>query len=188
MRIAVLAAASVAGLILTTSVLAQVRIRAEPAAIPAEAKPADPNKPAEPAAEEPAIDVPRKPPVELGPKHIRLHLLDGSVISGDLSVAEITVDTPFGSLVVPIDRIRSLRPGLDSYPKVLAEFEGLIQNLGSDDYQTREQAHKDLAAMGPKVRKELERFSSDENAEIKRHVGEILKELEEQGQEAEEFD
>jgi hypothetical protein len=31
--------------------------------------------------------------------------------------------------------------------------------------------------MGMKVRKELERYAADDNAEIKRHVGEILKEL-----------
>ena len=37
--------------------------------------------------------------------------------------------------------------------------------------------------MGAKVRKELERFANDENAEIKRHVGEILKEIEEQAAE-----
>jgi hypothetical protein len=157
-------------------------------AAPGEAKPADPNNPATPAAEESAVEVPRKPPVQLGPKHIRLHLLDGSVISGDLSVSEITVETPFGNLVVPIDRIRSFSPGLDSYPKVLADLEALIKNLGADDYQTREQAHKDLAAMGIKIRKELDRFVNDENAEIKRHVGEIIKELEEQNQDAEDLD
>ncbi len=133
--------------------------------------------------DEPAVDVPRSTPVELGPKHMRLHLLDGSVISGDLSVGEIEVETAFGKLIVPIDRIRSLKPGLDSYPKVLAEIEGLIKNLGSDDYKTREQAHKDLAAMGTKIRHELERFAADENAEIKRHVGEILKELDQQAEE-----
>jgi hypothetical protein len=145
-------------------------------AIPAPAAPGD--KPAEAAKEEPAIDVPRKPAVELGPKHIRLHLFDGSVISGDLSVSEITVATSFGKLVVPIDKIRSFTPGLDSNPKQAEELSNLINNLGSDDYKTREQAHKDLAAMGAKIRKELEQHVQSENAEIKRHVTEILKELE----------
>jgi hypothetical protein len=103
-------------------------------------------------------------------------------------VSEITVETPFGNLVVPIDRIKSFTPGLDSYPKVLAELDEKVKNLGADDYQTREQAHKDLAAMGIKIRRELDRFVNDENAEIKRHVGEIIKELEEQNQEAEDLD
>lgn len=194
MRLSIFAAVLAASWLASSAALAQV-IRGPrplippaigPAIAPGEVKPADPNKPAAP--EEPTVDVPRTPAVDLGPKHIRLHLLDGSVISGDLSVSEITVETSFGNLVVPIDRIRSFTPGLDSYPKVLEELEALIKNLGSDDYQTREQAHKDLAAMGIKIRKELDRFVNDENAEIKRHVGEIIKELEEQNQEAEELD
>ena len=196
MRVYFCAAVLAASWLASSVALAQVREFRGPrppaiapaAAPPVEAKPDDPNKPEGAATEETAVDVPRKPPVELGPKHIRLHLLDGSVISGDLSVSEITVETPFGNLVVPIDRIRSFTPGLDSYPKVLADLEALIKNLGSDDYQTREQAHKDLAAMGIKIRKELDRFVNDENAEIKRHVGEIIKEFEEQNQEAEDLD
>src|SRR4030095_10863841 len=123
------------------------------------------------------------PVVPLGPRHIRLHLLDGSVIAGDLSVNEIGLETDFGKLVIPIDRIRSLRPGLDSYPKLASEIEGLIKNLSSDDYKTREQAHKDLAAMGVHERKSLERFAADENPDTKRHIGEILKEFEEQAEE-----
>jgi len=71
---------------------------------------------------------------------------------------------------------------LDSYPMLAGHIGGLIKNLSSDDYKTREQAHKELAAMGAKVRKELERFSADENPEIKRHVSEILKEFEEQAE------
>ena len=133
--------------------------------------------------EESAIDVPRPMAERLGPQHIRLHLLDASVIGGDLSVSEINVDTPFGKLVIPIERIRSFQPGLGSYPKLAGEIDTLIKDLGSDDYQTREQAHKSLTAMGVKVRKELERFAADENPEIKRHVGEILKALQEQADE-----
>ena len=132
-----------------------IRGRAVPVPAPA---PADAAKPAGGGKEDTALDAPRPPVAPLGPKHIRLHLLDGSVIAGDLSVAEIGLETDFGKLIIPIDRIRSLRPGLDSYPKLAGEIEGLIKNLSSDDYKTREQAHKDLAAMGVKVRKELERF------------------------------
>jgi hypothetical protein len=62
--------------------------------------------------EEAAVEVPRAPVVPLGPKFIRLHLQDGSVISGDLSVAEISVETQFGKLVVPIEKLRSFTPGL----------------------------------------------------------------------------
>ena len=129
--------------------------------------------------EEEIVEVSRAPAVELGPKFIRLHLQDGSVISGDLTVTEIGVETQFGKLVVPIDKIRSFSPGLDSNTRLDEQIQGLIKALASDDYKTREQAHKDLVAMGLTVQKELEKYTGDENAELKRHATEILKELEE---------
>jgi hypothetical protein len=136
--------------------------------------------------EETTVDVPRTPVVQLGPKFIRLHLQDGSVISGDLSISEIAVETQFGKLIIPIDKIRSFTPGLDANTKLDEQIQGLIKDLGSDDYKTREQAHKDLAAMGRKVQKELEKFAADENAEVKRHVTEILKEVEEAAEDGDE--
>ncbi len=155
-----------------------------PAARPIPAPGAPAEGAADAAKEEAAIDVPRKPVAQLGPKHIRLHLFDGSVISGDLSVSEVEVETSFGKLVVPIEKIRSFTPGLDSNPKQIAELEALVNNLSSDDYKTREQAHKDLAALGPKISQELERYTGSDNAEIKRHVSEILKEFEAAAEEA----
>lgn len=150
-------------------------------------KPAVPGaKPDEKKKEEEAVDVPRAQVVQLGPKFIRLHLQDGSVISGDLSVSEVTVETQFGNLIVPIEKIRSFIPGLDSNKKAAEQIAGLIEKLASDDYKTREQAHKDLAAMGTKVQRELEKHVGSENAELKRHVSEILKEFEEAAEEEEE--
>lgn len=155
------------------------------ASTPAEAKPEGKS---ESKSEEELIEAPVKVVKPLGPKFIRLHLLDGSVLSGDLTVSEIIVDTQFGKLVVPIDKIRSLTPGLDSYPQVSEQISTTIENLGSDDYKTREQAHRDLSAMGPKIRGELEKHTGDENAEIKRHITEILKEFDEQAEEREDDD
>src|SRR5262249_31320244 len=78
---------------------------------------------------------------------------------------------------------RSFTPGLNSNTTLAEQLDKLVKHLGSDDYQTREQAHKELATMGRKAQRELMRFASDDNAEIKRHVSEILKELEEQAEE-----
>lgn len=145
---------------------------------------------AAPAKEEPkkddesATEIPRAPAVPLGPKFIRLHLQDGSVISGDLSVTEITVETQFGKLVVPIEKLRSFAPGLDSNAKMAENIQALVTKLSSDDFKTREQAHKDLAAMGNSVQKELEQHTGTDDAELKRHLSEILKEIAEAVEEA----
>ncbi|ADB17246.1 hypothetical protein Psta_2577 [Pirellula staleyi DSM 6068] len=167
-----------------------VEIDEAAADVAAEKKPAAAETPADKPEnkEEPEIDIPRAPVKEVPPRQVRLHLLDGSILTGDLSVEEITVETTFGKLVVPINKIRSFTPGLDSYPEQIKKIETLVEQLGGDDYQSREAAHKELSAMGIGVQNEIVRFVASDNAEIKRHIGEILKEIEEQAEESEDLD
>lgn len=183
-----------AGLIFALSLIAhsqEVKIAEDAPAVIRKVVPAvRPAGAAAPAKEEPKKDeeatteVPRTPVVPLGPKFIRLHLQDGSVISGDLSVPEISVETLFGMLVVPIDKLRSFTPGLDSNGKVAETIKALVDKLSNDDFKTREQAHKDLAAMGVRIQKELEQYIGTDNVEMKRHLSEILKEIAEAAEEA----
>jgi hypothetical protein len=150
---------------------------ADPAAETPEAKPTDAKDDAEP-------DPVRKPRAPLPPRHVVLKLQDGSTIAGDLSIKEIKVTTEFGELTVPIAKIKSFTPGLDSNGKAADELKARLKDLESDDYKTREQAHKDLSAMGPKIAKQLAPHLASENAEVKRHVSEILKEFEQATEEA----
>jgi hypothetical protein len=145
------------------------------------AGPAEEAKSAE--KEEPEVEPTRKPRAPLPPRHMVLRLLDGSTIAGELSVNEITVATEFGELTIPVAKIKSFTPGLDSNPKAIEELNAKLKDLESDDYKTREQAHKDLAAMGPKIAKQLSPYLASENAELKRHISEILKEFEQLAEE-----
>jgi len=147
-------------------------------------KPAAPNSeptaaPARPKSKKPAI----------GPQFIRLNLLDDSIISGELTIEKLTVDTDFGQLVVPISRIRSIKPGLDSYPQLAQELDNLIEELGSDEFRKREAAHKALVAKGPKMREQilLRADRADQNAERRQHIEKIKEELEKLSEEANSF-
>jgi hypothetical protein len=163
-------------------------IRRAPLPPGADDAPAD-ETPAKPAAEEKEEPEPvRKARAPLPPKFMVLKLHDGSTIAGDLSMNEIKVKTEFGELTVPIARIKSFTPGLDSNQKAAEEIQAKLKDLESDDYQTREQARKDLAAMGPKISKQLAPYLNSENVEVKRHVTEIMKEFEQQAEEASEDD
>lgn len=142
-----------------------------------------PDKPAEEKAEEGEAEAVRPPAAPVDPRVVRFHLMDGSMVSGELTIDQISVTTEFGELVVPIPALSSFTPGLGSYPKVAGEIDALVEKLGSDDYQTREQAHKDLGQMGLKVRRQLEAKKSDENAERKRHVEQLLKDMESMAEE-----
>lgn len=113
------------------------------------------------------------------PLVVRLHLMDGSVIAGKLSVKELEIQTRFGLLKVPIESLRSFTPGLASHPELGKQVNSLINKLGSTDYDERETAQKELTKMGEPVRPELEKHASDGDKERRERIKAILADLDE---------
>ena len=113
------------------------------------------------------------------PREIKIMLMDGSVVLGELSLESIEVKTEFGSLTIPVEKIVSLTPGLDSHRELSSKLDRLIRELGDDDYKKRETAHKELLGMGPPVKDILAAHRDDKNAERKRRVTEIIAKLDE---------
>lgn len=144
------------GLLLTAALLAD-----EPAGVP-------PVPPARPGIENPSPT-----------RAIRLHLMEGSVVSGRLSIDALTVETPFGRLDVPVANIVSFTPGLDSHPEERKRIARLIQQLGSNVAADRDVAQRSLTDMGHLIQSELARHTSDEDPERRTRVQKILAELEE---------
>jgi len=146
----------------------------------------DGKKEDEKKAEEEEEAPPRPPAEPVDPEVVQLHLLDGSIITGKLSVKEILVDTQFGKLTIPVTNIVSFRPGLDSFPELSKQINDLMTNLASADYNEREAAQKELVRMGPPIRKLLEaKQQSDDDAERGRRIKVILEGFEEGGMEEE---
>lgn len=114
---------------------------------------------------------------------VRVHLMEGSVVSGNLSVDALTVRTEFGTLQIPVERIESLTPGLASHPQLQKRIGRLIQQLGSNDAAERDQAQRELTDFGPAVRSQLEPFREDEDAERRGRIEKILEELDSQDEE-----
>lgn len=115
----------------------------------------------------------------IGKKYIRFHMWDGAVVGGDVSVDGITVQTEFGSLEIPIEKIRSFYPGLDSFPERKRMIETLVEQLGDRDYDVREKSHRQLQGMGLQLRKRLYQFDDGGSAERKKHLADLRKELDE---------
>jgi hypothetical protein len=105
--------------------------------------------------------------------------MEGSQVAGKLSVGKITVETEFGALEIPIARIVSFTPGLDSHPEERQRIARLIQQLGANDVKQRDEAQKQLVEMGLAIRNELERYRNDEDAERRSRVQKIITDLEE---------
>ncbi len=109
---------------------------------------------------------------------IRLVLMDkGQVVYGTLSVSSITVETEFGSLEIPIDQIVSFTPGLDSHPAQGERINRLIQELGANEEDARNEAERQLMSFGPGIRPVLEKYMDDDDAERKVRINTMIEEL-----------
>ena len=77
-----------------------------------------------------------KPPVK---PRLVLHLQNGSTISGRLAIKQITLETRYGTLTIPIEKIKSITPGLGSNNSQLgAKLSALVEKLGSEVFAERE--------------------------------------------------
>lgn len=113
------------------------------------------------------------------PDVIKLNLMDESIITGKLSVKEIAVETQYGTLNIPVDKIKSFTPGLQSHPGYAKQVSTLIQALGSSNFNEREKAQVQLMDKMPTIRGELEKYQNDADTERRNRVVAILTQYEE---------
>jgi hypothetical protein len=133
----------------------------------------------EPAGQNSGPPAPRTGPAENEPVRLmRLHLMEGSVVSGRLSTETVSVETAFGKLEVPVASIVSFTPGLDSHPEERRKIGRLIQQLGSNAAAERDAAERALTDLGKAVQNELARYTQDDDTERRTRVLKILAELE----------
>lgn len=116
---------------------------------------------------------------------IQLHMMDGSTLLGRLSTPDIEVETPYGTLKIPVDSVRSFTPGLISHPDVARNIDALIEDLGSNQFNQREVAQKELQKMGASIRLELARRAEDPDTERRARIKQLLEELDTQSDEGE---
>lgn len=131
----------------------------------------DPSSPTATKADRPAESVGSS-------RAIRLHLMEGSVVSGKLSIDSFQVETPFGNLQVPVANVVTITPGLDSHPDERKRIGRLIQQLGSNVAADRDVAQRSLTEMGITVQSELSAHLNDGDAERSQRLQKILAEIE----------
>ncbi|MFT5300661.1 MAG: hypothetical protein ACI87E_003941 [Mariniblastus sp.] len=117
--------------------------------------------------------------IELAKNYVKFHMWDGSIVAGELQFDSISIKTEFGVLEVPIEKIRRLHPGLDSFPELNGRIKALVEDLGDKDFDVREKSQRALSGMGAQIRDELETYQDGGNAERKKRLIMIKKEIDE---------
>lgn len=122
-------------------------------------------------------------PAGAGPaSDLKLSLMDGSLLSGTLSVTDLAVDTDFGPLKIPMSRIRSFTPGLDNHPELGKQIQDLINDLSADSFGAREKAQAALSKMGPEIKTELQTALKTAESEKQTRLQKILEDFDAQGE------
>ncbi len=118
------------------------------------------------------------PPVD--PDLITLTVSDGSTIVGKLDVSEIQLTTSYGTLTIPVRKILSFTPGLNSRRSLDDGIRLLIETVGSLQYDERELARRGLTELGVAVRDEIvSALVTEKNARRIKELQAILERIEE---------
>jgi hypothetical protein len=104
----------------------------------------------------------------------QIDLVDGGRIVGPVTTETIELVTEFGTLRVPVDKLTEITPGFVSRPELLRRVDALIAQLGDDKAQTREQAERELGALGPRVAELLQAAGKDEDLERRQRARKLV--------------
>ncbi len=111
---------------------------------------------------------------------------DNSKLAGQPDIDSIAVKTAYGVLKVPTKDLIRIRFAERTDEELRARIEGWIEKLGSEDFDTREEATEKLAEIGAKALPFLRQASKSKNEEIQSRSQELITEIyaeeEEQGE------
>jgi hypothetical protein len=110
--------------------------------------------------------------------NFELQMTDGTVMKVVLLDKSMSVVTKYGKLVIPASDIRRLEFGFRYPDGVEGKIEQAVIELGSTEFQTREEAEKRLTKIGLHAIPALRRALKSENPEVVHRAQSTLKLLE----------
>jgi hypothetical protein len=116
----------------------------------------------------------RKP---VDPYEVEVRLSDGSRVHMHILQGSLEIETKYGRLVTPTTDLRRLEFGIRTPTEVTKKIDEAIKRLGSDSYQEREKAVKELATIGAPAYVPLYQAAKNKDAEVARRANQALEEI-----------
>jgi hypothetical protein len=104
-------------------------------------------------------------------------LTDGGALKLAVKTARIDLSTPYGKLAIPFADIRRLDIGVRLTAAEEQRIDEAVAGLGAEDFDRRETASAELAALGEKSHAAVERASRHEDPEVAQRAIELLDKL-----------
>ena len=108
------------------------------------------------------------------PGEVEMTFANGSVVRMKLFEADIEVITEFGKLSVPVRKIRRIDFGQHLPEGVDKAIDGAVKNLASADFKERQDAVRDLVALGAYAYPTLLKTVRSSDAEVSKNAGDAL--------------
>jgi len=106
-----------------------------------------------------------------------VHFADGSMVNAVLLHEYLEVMTKYGKLTIPVRDIRRIDFGLHLSEGVRQRVEEAIKQLGSDTYRQRQEAVKQLIALGPLAYPAVHAASTSSDLEVAKRAQTVIKNL-----------
>ena len=111
------------------------------------------------------------------------HMRDGTRLAGIPSAIKIRVETAYGPLVVPISDVVRVRFASAVDEEVAGQITKLIEQLGHEEFDLREEATEQLSDFGTAALPALRKATSSEDEEIKSRTEKLVAALEDDAEE-----
>jgi hypothetical protein len=121
-------------------------------------------------------DAPPAPPA-IKPVEADIRFADGSQVRAILLPEQVDVMTKYGKLSIPVRDIRKIDFGLHVSEGVRQRIEEAIKQLGSDTYRQRQDAAKQLIALGSLAFPAVHAASTSSDPEVAKRAQAVIKTL-----------
>jgi hypothetical protein len=112
------------------------------------------------------------------PAELVAHFVDGSVIRRVRVIDSIDVQTRYGKLSVPITEIRRIEFATRLSEETSRQIERAIDGLGNRAFAQRENATRELTALGARAYPALKKAASSADKEVSRRAQEVIAQIE----------
>lgn len=117
----------------------------------------------------------------------RFQLVDGSTITGKLSLPRIKMETEFGPLEIPVARLAQVVPGMEHRPNEMKQIEKFIAMLGQGKEQVAT-ARDEMLKIGPRLRTLLRERRDTTTGKHLEQIDQLLASLDEDAEQFEEWE
>src|SRR5262249_17466424 len=127
-------------------------------------------------ADPPEPDGPKKPKV-IDPGAVEVRFTDGSTMKLTIKEEKIEAVSPYGKLQIPVAEVRTIEFRTRVPDDVAKRIEAAIANLGSPEFQKREDATAELGKLGIRAYPALLKAAKSNDREVRMRAERLLERL-----------